>query len=410
MTAPLRILVIGLNYAPDLIGIAKYTSELCEDLANRGWEVEVVTAPPYYPAWRIPDEYRGGHRRREDLNGVRLWRVPIFIPERLTGLKRMLHLASFAFSALPLALQRARAFRPDLVFAVAPAIFAAPVAVLAARVAKARSWLHVQDFELDAAFELGLLRGPGLRQLGSALERGVLRAFDCVSSISPRMVERLIAVGIPAGRTIELRNWVDVDRITVWPSSDTPLRRELGIDADVPILLYSGNMAAKQGLDLLAEAARRFHARGDRARFLFVGAGTYRAELERLCEGLANVRFLPLQPAEAVDMLLATADIHLLPQRKEAADLVLPSKMPPMLASGRPAVVMADIGTSLAAEVEGAALVVPPGNVEAFVEAADRLLADPELRDDLGRKGRRLAEERWHRQKIIDGFVLAAVS
>jgi colanic acid biosynthesis glycosyl transferase WcaI len=404
MSSNKRILVIGLNYAPDLIGIAKYTTELCEDLVRRGWEVEVVTAPPYYPAWCIPDEYRGRRRGHELVKGVRLWRAPIYVPAQPSGIKRLVHLASFALGALPLALVRARATRPQVVFTVAPALLSAPTALVAGKLVGAATWLHVQDFELDAAFNLGFLKSPLMRSLGAAFERAVFKAFDRVSTISPKMVERLITSGVAPACTTELRNWVDMDSITAWPSSDTPLRRQLGIKSDVPVLLYSGNMAAKQGLDLLAETARRFHVRRKRGEFLFVGQGPYRSELARLCEGLPNVHFLPLQPASAVDALLATADIHLLPQRREAADLVLPSKLAAMLASGRPSVVMADPGTGLAVESEGAALIVSPGDREGFEAAVDRLAGDSGLRHTLGRTARQLAEARWRKQEIIDRF------
>lgn len=60
----MRILLVGINYAPDLIGVAKYNTELCESLVAEGHEVRVVTAPPYYPAWSIPAGLSGSYFRR----------------------------------------------------------------------------------------------------------------------------------------------------------------------------------------------------------------------------------------------------------------------------------------------------------------------------------------------------------
>jgi colanic acid biosynthesis glycosyl transferase WcaI len=402
MTAGRRVLVVGLNYAPDLIGIAKYTAELCEDLVRRGHAVEVVTAPPYYPAWRVPDDYRAGRRSAETLNGVRLWRARIYVPKAPGGLRRLAHLMSFGLAAIPLAVGRAKAMKPDVVFCVAPALLGAPAALLAARAAGARRWLHIQDFELDAAFELGLLKGGLARRLGQGVERALLGAFDRVSSISPRMVERLLAKGVPAERALEVRNWVDVEEITARASSDTGLRRELGLPADAPVLLYSGVMAAKQGLEAIAQAARALEASRPRAVFLLVGNGPLRPRLEALCEGRSNVRFLDLQPAARVPEVLATADIHLLPQRAEAADLVLPSKLAPMLASGRPVAAMAPPGSSLAAEIEGAGLTSDPRDARAWTQALMTLIDDPDLRRRLGEEGRRRALQRWDRRRVID--------
>src|SRR4051812_12284666 len=97
MTRPMarkRVMVVGLNYAPDFIGIAKYTTELCEELARRGYEVSMVTAPPYYPDWKVPSAYRNGWNSRI-VNGVKVLRAPIYVPRSPTGLKRVLHLLSF---------------------------------------------------------------------------------------------------------------------------------------------------------------------------------------------------------------------------------------------------------------------------------------------------------------------------
>lgn len=404
MTASLRILVVGLNYTPDLIGIAKYTTELCEGLVERGCEVEVVTAPPYYPAWRVPTDYRAGRRSRETLNGVRLWRRRIYVPAAPGGLKRLAHLVSFGLAALGPAARRAKAMKADVVLCVAPALFAAPAALLAARAAGSTSWLHVQDFELDAAFELGLLKGGLARRLGLGFERWILGAFDRVSTISPKMVERLRDKGVAAERALEIRNWADVEQITPQPSSDTPLRRELGVPPEAPVLLYSGNMAAKQGLEVIAQAAEALETARPHAVFLLIGNGPLRPKLEALCAGRTNVRFLDLQPAERVPEVLATADIHLLPQRAEAADLVLPSKLAPMLASGRPIAAMAAAGTSLAAEIDGAGLVTDPRDPAAWIGALTTLIDDPDRRR-LGEQGRRGALQRWDRRAVIDGLM-----
>lgn len=398
----MRILVIGLNYAPDLIGIAKYTTELCEDLVARGHEVEVVTAPPYYPAWSVPGAYRAGRRSKETVNGVKLRRVKVYVPAEPSGGRRIVHLISFALNAFPAAVGRALAFKPQVVVCIAPALFSAPVALAAARIAGGKSWLHIQDFELDAAVSLGMMNG-GLHGLGAAFERFLLRRFDQLSTISAKMVDSLIKKGALASRALEVRNWVDVDIIHPDKGLTSRYRQELGLRDDQPIVLYAGNMSAKQGLEILAEAAGALDRAGHPATFLFVGEGPYRSTLKDLCAGLSNTRFLDLQPLERLGELLSTADVHLLPQRPEAADLVLPSKLAPMLASGRACIVTADAGTGLANEIEGAGVVTPPGDAVALARALTDLLADAARRAELGRLGRARAIERWRRQSVIDG-------
>ncbi len=405
-TAPLaepKLLVIGLNYAPDFIGIPKYTTELCEDLARRGCDVSVVTAPPYYPAWCVPEAFKGGWRR-ERLNGVDVIRAPIFVPANPSGLTRLLHLLSFSASALPVALWTAMRRRPNVILCVAPSLLSAPVALAAARLSGAKAWLHVQDFEVDAAFELGMLKGQGARRVAQSVEGFLLRAFDRVSTISESMRKLLAQKGVADSAAIELRNWVDVDMIVARPDSQTRYREELAIPGGHTVALYSGNMAGKQGLEVLADVATRLEALDGKITLLLCGQGPLKAALQMGCVGLKNVRFIDLQPTERLPELLATADIHLLPQRSEAADLVLPSKLTGMLASGRPIVAMADEGTGLAAEVEGCGLIVPPGDAQAMTDAILRLAADRTLSRQLAKAARERAEQRWRMSSVIDGF------
>lgn len=400
---PLRLLVVGLNYAPDFIGIPKYTTEMCEELVRRGHEVTVVTAPPYYPAWTVPKPYRGGWRS-ETLNGVNLVRAPLFVPRQPTGKTRLLHHLSFAATSLPSAVLCALRQRPNIVLAVAPSLMSAPAALIAAKLSGAKSWLHIQDFEVDAAFELGMLRGEGARKWAERLERALLSSFDRVSTISGSMRRLLLQKGVGEAAALEIRNWVDVDTVTAWPSSDTSYRAELQIPADHTVALYSGNMAGKQGLEALADVAALLEAKAAKVTFILGGQGPLRSVLEEACAKRANVRFLELQPIERLPELLATADIHLLPQRAEAADLVLPSKLTGMLASGRPVIAMAGVGSGLAIELEGCGLLVPPGDAEAMAEGVLRLVQNITLRRRLGVAARLRAEQRWRRSAIIDGI------
>lgn len=235
------------------------------------------------------------------------------------------------------------------------------------------------------------------------IEKVVLRAFDQVSSISPAMTGLLARKGVEAEKIYELRNWVDVDAIQALPGGQGAYRSATGVPDDHLVALYSGNMAAKQGIEMLADVARRLDADKVPVTFLFCGDGPARATLEEYCGGLGNVRFLPLQPVERLNELLNTADIHLLPQRPEAADLVLPSKLTGMLASGRPVVAMAQSGSGLASEVEGCGLAVEP-TAAAMAAGILTLSQDAAARARFGATARQRAEERWRKSAIIDGF------
>jgi colanic acid biosynthesis glycosyl transferase WcaI len=292
--------------------------------------------------------------------------------------------------------------QPDVVFTVEPTFFSAPVALALAKVCGAKSWLHVQDFEIDAAFDLGLLPAKGvIHDVALGLERMFTRGFDRVSSLSQRMVERALTKEVPRQHAVLFPNWVDVE--AVFPMSrETGFRRKLGLVGKV-VVLYSGNMGAKQGLESLAPLAKAF-AEDEQVHFLFCGDGAFRPMLEAEVAGLENVTLLPLQPAERLNELLNTADVHLLPQRAHAADLVMPSKLTGMLASGRPVLATAEEGTQVAEVVEGRGIVVPTDAPEELVAALRALAEDAVLRARLGAEARAYAFEHLGREQVLRRF------
>lgn len=407
----MRILIYGLNYAPELTGIGKYTGEMSEWLAKRGHEVRVVTAPPYYPAWRIRDDYRGPWYRTERAADQPLvHRTPLYVPQHPTGLKRIAHLVSFMVGSIPMML-RETFWQPEIVFTVEPTFFCAPLCLFVAKSAGAACWLHVQDFEVDAAFELGLLPGQGpIHDAALRIEKFFTLAFDRVSGISSRMVDRAHTKGVPANRIVLFPNWVDAEHIfPISPELNraNPFRQELADrieNADKAILiLYSGNMGAKQGLEMLAPLAESF-ADDPRVQFLFCGDGAFRARLESLVAHQTNVTMLPLQPIDRLNDLLNAADIHLLPQRASAADLVMPSRLSAMLASGRPVIATAGIGTQVAHVVEGRGIVVPAEDAEALRDAVLFLLENKDLRLRLGLAAREYAVKNLGKQQVLEQF------
>ena len=401
----MRLLIYGLNYAPEPTGIGKFTGEMAAWLAARGHDVRVVTAPPYYPLWRIAEGYGGLRWRREEIAGVRVYRCPLYVPARPRGATRVVHLASFALSSFPVALWQALAFRPEVLITIAPALISAPGAWLAARLASTKALLHIQDFEVDAAFALGIVSGGATRRLALGLESWLLRRFDRVSSITPAMVQRLAGKGVPAERRLLFPNWVDTTEIQ---PAESELRQSLSLPANAVVALYAGNMGEKQGVETLAETAAALAATP--VHLLLAGAGAARSRLEAATSGLAQVHWLPVQPAGRLNDLLNAADIHLLPQRADAADLVMPSKLAFMLASGRPVVAGAAAGTAVARAVEGAGLVVPPGDGIAMAAAVEALASDAQHRRILGEAARARALAEWDREAILSRFEDALLS
>lgn len=394
----MRILLYSANFAPEPTGIGKYSGEMAKWLVQHGHSVRVVAAPPYYPMWKVDPAYKWPMYRREVWNGVEVWRTPLWVPSKPGGLARVLHLMSFAISSFPVMLRQV-VWRPHLVITVAPAFLCAPAGLLTARLAGAQSWLHLQDFEVDLAFRMGLLKGKFLQRMILRMERGILRRFDSVSSISSRMVEQLLKKGVLMERTRYFPNWVDITHIKP-AAANFRYRDELGIARDAIVVLFSGTLGGKQGLMVIPAVAKLMASRPGIV-FIICGDGVEKPGLEAAAAGLSNVRFLPLQPFERLGELLCTADIHLLPQSPGAADLVLPSKLSGMLASGRPVISTCRPGTELESVVSKCGLVVAPDDDQAFAAAVGKLADDAPLRLELGRRARSHAETHFERDAIL---------
>jgi colanic acid biosynthesis glycosyl transferase WcaI len=419
-----HILIHGINFSPELTGIGKYSGEMAEWLSAQGHEVRVVTAQPYYPHWKVAEGYVNGWRVcRSGLNptgsvsetqqcqdkpghtlkhgSLVIYRCPLWVPSKPSGLKRLIHLASFALSSFPIMLRQIF-WKPDVVWVVEPTLFSAPQAWLVARLCGAQAWLHVQDFEVDAAFELGILKSARLRKMILTLDRVLMRRFDVVSTISNKMLERLRLNGVDEQCIFSFPNWVNLDLIKPHVGQNS-FRAEWAIADGQVVVLYSGNMGEKQGLEIVLEVAAKLTGHAEIV-FVLCGDGVAKTSLFAEFSHLTNVQWRSLQPLDKLNELLNLADIHLLPQRADAAGLVMPSKLTGMLASGKPIVATALPETQEVEVLKQCGLVVAPGEVDALAEAILLLAGDVALRNSYGDKARAFAENHLGLELILSQF------
>lgn len=343
------ILIYGMNYAPELTGVGRYTGELAQGLAARGLKVEVVTAPPHYPGWYVREPYNAWTYKSETdaQAGIKISRCPLLLYKAGSGIWRLVAPVSFAAMSAPVALWRILRARPRSVLCVEPTLFVAPIGLLAARLVGARTAIHIQDLEVDAAFAVGHLKPTGgLSRLAFAFEQAMLKPFHHIVTISEQMARRLRQKGVTDERLSIIRNWVDTSKI--YPlGRQSAYRAELGFSDEDFVVLYSGQIGPKQALQVVFEAAKAL-ADEPGIKFVVAGEGPMKATFVERYGALPNVRLLGLQPEERLNEFLNLADCHILPQDPAVKDLVLPSKLGGMLASGKQILVMADDDSELA--------------------------------------------------------------
>ncbi|MFT5705978.1 MAG: colanic acid biosynthesis glycosyl transferase WcaI [Oceanospirillaceae bacterium] len=400
-----NLTICSLNYLPELTGIGKYNGELTSELIEKGIYVTAVVAPPYYPEWQIHQGYKRFWFNKQNIEGVNVIRCPLYVPAKVTTVKRVIHLVSFACTSA-LALVSRLSSKPDIIMLVQPTLFCAPFTLFYAKITGAKTVMHIQDYEIDALFGLGMLGDGPLTKLAKVLERWLMKRFDAVSTISYSMIENAKAKGVDADKIIHFPNWSDIDFVTPETNGDA-LKAEWGFASDDKIILYAGNIGNKQGLDIVLQAAK-FFASQEAIKFVLVGSGAYVDSLKSQASSmqLANVFFKPLQPWARVPEMLSLADVHLVVQKKGAADAVLPSKLTNILSAGGHAIVTAEGYTELgqiAAKYPGIYDCVEPENTDAFIAGLNSL-----LNKDLSqpnRVARRFAEQFLSKKQIIDQFV-----
>ncbi len=406
----MRIIVWGINYAPEPTGIAPFNAGLAEWFAARGHEVEMVTTFPYYPEWRKRPGDRGRLYRTERHAGVTVRRCWHFVPARATALRRILHEASFLATSLlrVLALRRA-----DVVVVVSPPLPLAVPAWVVSILWRRPYVFHVQDLQPDAAVGLGMLRPGRFTRLLYALERFAYGRAAFVSGISDGMLAAFRAKGVGDARRVFFPNWVADTLPGAAPAAERAAARAAfaarhGLAPGSFLLVYSGNVGMKQGLGVLLEAARRPAGAGPERAWVIAGDGAGRDELVRRAAetGAAGVRFLPLQPDAAFTEMTIAADVCVITQQKGTGQFFFPSKLLTALGRAKPVLAVADAGSELARAVEegGFGLVAPPDDPDAVARAAGQLAEAGEARRaEWGRNGLAWVE-RFRRSAVLGEF------
>jgi len=394
----MQILCLGINYWPETTGIGVFATGRCEYLAARGHEVTAYTGFPYYPQWRVAEGYRRRLGLKECHNGVNIVRSWLYVPGKVTSVRRVLHEASFIASSL---IAACATTRPDLILATMPPLGLGIAARFLSRLLKVPYALLVEDLQPDAAIDLGMLKPGRMANALFHLELLAYRRASVIATLTNGMARRIIAKGISSSKVKLVPHWIDESLLNL--PVDTPAKPpwvEFAAQGKF-LAVHAGNMGVKQGLDVVLEAAALSSQRDDIA-YLLVGDG---AEAERLkakasAQRLSNLRFFPLQPHAAFENLLSLTGVGLVTQQGCVSDIVFPSKMETLLAAGCPVIASVNRSSEVAETVKQAraGIVVGPENAAELATAVESISRDPERRSRMRYSAREYARQRWNRE------------
>jgi colanic acid biosynthesis glycosyl transferase WcaI len=393
----MRVLILSVNYWPEVTGIGAVTTYRAEYLASVGHEVEVCTTFPYYPDWKVPPEYSGKLGRKEKRNGISIFRSYAYVPNPVTPLKRILFEASFIIGATLRALLRKR---PDVLLVVSPPLGLAATAILLSRLWSVPYVFDVQDLQPDSASDLDMLPKWAVKLLYK-VENAAYRHARLVTTLTPSMRQKIIAKGFTEDQVELLEPRMDDTLIDLLPEEGSEFRRRYDLQEKF-LVTHSGNMGVKQGLDVILDAAALNRA-DDSMLFLCVGNGSDCDRIKRRAAemDLGNVRFLPLLDARDFRGLMAASNVCLVTQLQSVSEVAFPSKIVTYLAAGRPIVASVNPECEVACitRESGAGRVVEAENPLALLDAV-RGLRNADLRK-AGENARAYACVRWSSERVL---------
>jgi len=405
----MRIIVWGINYAPEFTGIAPHSVALCEFLLEQGHDVEMVTSFPYYPTWQKRPEDRGRLYRTDIVNGVPVHRCWHFVPARVSPLKRIVHEGSFVFTST---LQALFLERPDVFVVVSPPLLLGVAAWFVGKLKRAPFVFHVQDMQPDAAVGLGMLKQSWFTRALYGIEAFAYRHAARVSGITRGMLATFRSKGVAESKLIYFPNAISLKNDEP-PPQRGEFRKRHGLATDEFLAVYAGNLGVKQGLEVLLETAALL--REQRIRFLICGDGAQRETLAARAREmeLPNFSMLPLQKGRDYRALLIDADVCFITQQAGAGNSFFPSKLLGLLAGSKPVVTVAAPECELARSLDEGhfGMNVPPGQPPELAKVLDALAKDPQRMAKFGEAGRRYVEQ-FEKGRVMENFSreLAAVS
>lgn len=380
---PVRVCYFNRSYWPDTGATGQLLTELAEDLAStHGFQVTVISGYPATPdALALP--------ARETRNGVRIIRArgTRLSPRRFTG--RALNYLTYFWSAVWAGI---RLPRQDVTVALTDP----PIIGLAALIARPRRGMvfYCQDIFPEVAGLLEDFHSPAINTLLEHLNRFLVRRAVRIIALGDTMASRLIrGKGADPAKITVISNWADTSAI-IPSAKQNSFAVTHGLDASF-VVLHAGNIGLSQNLDVVIDAAALLTSRPDIV-ILFIGDGNRKAALQAAvaARGLTNVRFLPFQPRDQLRWTYASSDVCLVSLKPGLAGYIVPSKLYPILAAGRPYIAAVEALTEVAALTERhrCGVIVEPGDAAQLADAILRLADQREEREAMGVRARVAAE------------------
>jgi colanic acid biosynthesis glycosyl transferase WcaI len=375
-----HILLLNEYFPPDTSATAKCAEQVAETLTERHRVTVLAGRPSYDPTERHPRYLL----RREVRGNLAVERVGSTAYPRFQMRRRVSNYLTY----LSLAVPRALAIPSDVVLAMTDPPIEGIAGALVARLSGRPFVYNIRDMYPDMAVGGAIVRRGSLTARWEALHRWALRRAARVIVLGEDMRDRIVAKGVDPARIVVSRDGISIPETL--PPPDNPVAREIRGDFRF-VLVHAGNLGFYGAWQTLIQAVRSLENEG--VGLVFIGEGAMKPQVEAMAAGCRAIRFLPFRPASEVPLVLSSGDLHVVTVKRGLEGVVVPSKLYPTLAAGRPVLGVAPEESDVVRIIRssGCGLAANPDDPESVAGALKGVLHDSQQIQNMGRRAREIA-------------------
>jgi glycosyltransferase involved in cell wall biosynthesis len=367
-------------FPPDTSATAKCAAQVAEALTANHRVTVLAGRPSYDPTERHPRYLI----RREMRGNLVVERVGSTTYPRFQMKRRVSNYLTY----LSLAVPRALAIRSDVVLAMTDPPIEGIAGALVARLTGRPFVYNIRDLYPDMAVGGSIVSPGSFTARWEALHRRALRSATRVIVLGEDMRDRIIAKGVDAARVVVSRDGITIPQEL--PSPENSVAREIRGHFRF-VLVHAGNLGFYGAWQTLIQAVRALENEG--VGLVFVGEGAMKPQVEEMAAGSSAIRFLPFRPASEIPLVLSSGDMHVVTVKRGLEGVVVPSKLYPTLAAGRPVLGVAPEESDVVRIVRraGCGLSADPDDPNTVVEALRGVWHNSEQLRNMGLRARETA-------------------
>ena len=400
----MRILILTQYFPPETGAPQNRLYNLARRLQLDGHHVEILTAMPNYPAYRIFPGYRSKIYTREETDGLTIHRSWIYVSRKRHLFYRLMNYFSFTVSSFFAGVFKIR--QPDWIICESPPLFMGISAYLLKSLKNARLLFNVSDLWPESAVELGLVRNKTAIRLSTRLEEFIYRHSNAISGQTQGIVKN-IGSRFPDKPIFWLRNGVDIEDLKNRLSGKSWRKVQQVADPENFWVYYGGLIGYAQGLEVLLDAALQLKEEKG-IEFIIVGEGPEKERLIALKEtwALENVHFLPGMSRYEIPNVIDSMDIGVIPLRNiELFKGAIPSKIFEISALGKPILLgLNGEAKQLFVDEANAGLAFEPEDGRDLAQKILQLYRNKKLLTELGKNGKTYVTEHFNQNIISRQF------